>query len=195
MVEQVGCLTLCDLETIGVMCLSLTSFVCEEVDLVSLPAAWEIHAEARVVTDIVRLGGNEHELVTCKDLRYASHCGHHRHGDLEGTRILAHAVTDAGSVVVAREDEHLRKVVIYEIVREDVIYLAHAGSPSAIVLIEGITKSIVKREVHDGRKMRVKAVLVGVAALPVCELRNGRGPALSHYVEVRILVHDCLAPL
>ena len=97
--------------------------------------------------------------------------------------------------MVAREDEHLRKVVIYEIVREDVIYLAHAGSPSAIVLIEGITESIVKREVHDGRKMRVKAVLVGVAALPVGKLRDGRGPALSHNIEVRIFVHDCLAPL
>ena len=43
--------------------------------------------------------------------------------------------------------------------------------------------------------MRIKTVLVIVASLPVSELRNRRGPALTHNIEVRIFSHDSFAPV
>ena len=116
MVEEIICHTFLYLESVCVVSLSHTAFCCEEVDLVAFPSAWEIYTEAWVVTDIARICGHEHEFITCEYLRDASHCGHHCHRDLEGARVLADAVTDTCCVMVAREDEHLRKIVIYEVV-------------------------------------------------------------------------------
>ena len=43
--------------------------------------------------------------------------------------------------------------------------------------------------------MGIETVLVGIAALPVGQLRDGWGPAFADNVEVRVFVHDGLAPV
>ena len=53
-VEQVSSLAFLNLETVCVVCLRLTAFFGEEVDLIALPSTWEINAQARMVAHIVR---------------------------------------------------------------------------------------------------------------------------------------------
>ena len=60
--------------------------------------------------------GDEHHLVTCENLREATHGSHHGHHNLHPVRILPYHVTDTVSIMVSRENHHLGKVVIYEIV-------------------------------------------------------------------------------
>ena len=97
--------------------------------------------------------------------------------------------------MVSREDHHLRKVMVHEVMRKDVVDTEDAFAPAGVVLVQTCTESVMKRKVHDGREVRIEAVLVLVSTLPVCKLRNRNSPAFSHDVEVRILVHDSLAPL
>ena len=52
-----------------------------------------------------------------------------------------------------------------------------------------------KREVHHRLEMRIKTILVRIAALPVSKLRNRSCPDLTDNVEVRILIHHSSAPL
>ena len=194
-IEELGSLALRHCKTVSVLCSLRTAFSCEEVHLVTLPSAWEVHAESAVIASVLEVVRHEHELVTGKDLRIAAHCGHHGHGDLHSVRILAESIAETCCIVVSREDHHIRKIVIHEVMREDVVYAEDTLAPARIILVETCAESIVEREVHDRLEVRVEAVLVLVAALPVCKLRNGSCPALAYDVEVRILVHHGLAPL
>ena len=60
--------------------------------------------------------GDEHHLVTCENLREATHSSHHGHHKFQSVRILPYHITDTVSIMVSRENHHLGKVVIYEIV-------------------------------------------------------------------------------
>ena len=50
-------------------------------------------------------------------------------------------------------------------------------------------------EVHNRLEVRVEAILVHIITLPICELRNRRGPHLTNNIEVGVLRHNGLAPL
>ena len=47
-VKQVSSLTFLHLETVCVMGLSLTAISCEEIDLITLPTAWEVNTQTTV---------------------------------------------------------------------------------------------------------------------------------------------------
>ena len=97
--------------------------------------------------------------------------------------------------MVTDENHHIVKILIYKVVREDIIHTRHSLTPARIILRKRCPDGVVKREVHNGRKVGVESVLVHVVILPVCKLRDRRSPALAHYVEVRIFLPHSSTPL
>ena len=138
--------------------------------------------------------GNKHHLIPVENLRDAAHGGHQGHHYLVPVRVVPEHVPDAVGIMVARKDEHLRQVMVNEIMGKAVIHLGHALSPPMGISRNGLPDGLLQREIHDGRKVGVETVLVFIAALPVCKLRDGRSPAFADNVEMRIFIQDSLAP-
>ena len=125
-----------------------------------------------MISHIAKVVRHEHELVAREDLRISAHCRHHRHRNLHTSRILAEDIAETGGIMVSREDHHIRKVVIYEIMRKDIVYTCHALSPTRIILIDAGTHRVMEREVHDRLEVGVETVLILIISLPICELRD-----------------------
>ena len=149
-VEKVSRLSLRNIQAVCILRCLCTAFGCEKVHLIAWPSAREVDAESAMVTRIPEIVRNEHELITGEDLRISAHCRHHRHRDLHAVRILAEDITKTSSVMVAREDHHIRKIVIYEVMRKDVVDAGHTLAPARIVLVDAGTHRVMEREVHDG---------------------------------------------
>ena len=92
----------------------LTSVFCEPVFLVAVPSAREVYAQSAVSLALVFR--YEHHLVTCENLRETAHGSHHGHHDFHSVRVLSYDVSDSVGIMVSRENHHLGKVMIYEIV-------------------------------------------------------------------------------
>ena len=131
------------------MGLGLSALFCEEVHRIALPSAREIHTKSAVISRIAKIVRYEHKLISCEYLRDSAHGRHHSHSQLHLRRVLSENISKTGGIVVAREDEHLRKIVIHEVVRENVIYPCHALAPAGIVFRESCAHRVMKREVHD----------------------------------------------
>ena len=114
-IEKIRRLSLCHCQSVRIYCLGLASFSCEQIDLITRPSAREIHSESAMVSHILQVGRYKHKFITCKHLRYSSHCSHHDHRKLETCRVLAYNVTYSGSVMISSEYHHLRKVMIYKV--------------------------------------------------------------------------------
>ena len=194
-VIKIRSLTLWNGKTVCIMSLCLTTLCSKEVHLISVPAAREVNAKSAMVTWILEVVRHEHKLITGKDLRIPTHCRHHRHYYLHTVRILTKNVTKTCCIVVSGEYHHVRKIMVHEIMRKDVVHTENTLAPARVILIDSRTYRVVEREVHDGLEVRVEAVLVLIVSLPVCKLRNRSCPALAHDIEVRILVHDSGTPL
>ena len=165
----------------------------EQVHRVALPAAGEIHAQPAVSLREVFRG--EHHLVAREYLRDAAHRGQHRHREFQPVGVSAYDVADAVGVVVGDEDHHFRQVMVDEIVRQAVVDARHALAPAERVGGQRPADGLLQREIHDRRQVRVEAVLVGIAALPVCQLRDRRRPAFAHDVEIGVFPAYGRAPL
>ena len=136
---------------------------------------------------------NEKQFISGENLRYAPHSCKHSHSQLEFARVFAYAVSKAVHIVVAEENQHIVNVLIHKVVRQELIYPGHSATPAG-AFIQPHTDGIVQREVHNCREVGVEAVAVRIVLLPICELRDGGGPALAHNVEMRIFVGYSLAP-
>ena len=166
----------------------------EEVNGVALPSSGEVYALGSVVALAVA-ALHEHHFVSVVQLRYAAEGRHKGYCKLHLVRIALDDVARARMVVVGEEYHHVVQVVIDEILGQDAIDAGHALVPPYLVLAEGGDYGVTQREVHDAGEVAVVAVLVGVAALPVCDLGNERIPAFAHYVDAGVLLAHGLAPL
>ncbi len=138
----------------------------------------------------------EHHLVAREYLRHAAQRSQKRHRYLHAAYIAAHDIGYAVGIVVGGHNHHAAQIVVYEVVREYVVHARHALAPFGVVaaLLQCGAYRVAQRKVHDRGQVRVEAVLVGVAALPVGQLRYRRRPHLADDVHVGILVENGAAP-
>ena len=166
----------------------------EQVAPVPFPAAREVDTLGAVVRGAV-LALQEHHFVPVIELRDAAEGGQEGQAQFHLPRIGPPGVAAAGMVMVGKEDEHVREILIHEVLRQHRVDARHALVPVHFFLAQGRMDGVFQREVHDGRQVGIEAVLVGIVLLPVGHLRDVVVPALPYDVHVGILVRNGLAPL
>ena len=96
--------------------------------------------------------------------------------------------------MVGKEGEHVGKVLVGKILRQNRVDAGHPLIPVYLVFLQGPNHGALQREVHDGRQIGIETVPVGIVLLPVGHLRDVHVPALAHYVHPGILVRHGPAP-
>ncbi len=94
-------------QPVRIYSLGIPAFLSEQVAGITRPSSRKINTQTAMITYVTRIGRHEHKLVTRENLRYSAHGGHQGHCNLQPGRVLAHNVTDSGSVMIAREYQHL----------------------------------------------------------------------------------------
>ena len=108
---------------------------------------------------------------------------------------VLHHISDTRHVMVAEERQQFIHVRIEVIHRQRVIDAGQTVPPTFTVVLQGLTNSLFRWEIHHGRQVRIEAVEVLRAALPVRYSRSRTGPAFTNDIQFRILITDGFEPL
>ena len=158
-------------------------------------ALWQRSAQVRVVARI-RASGSHRILIAIKHLRNTAHSGQKHICQLHTAQIFVfHYIRNTCHVVVAKESEQLVHIGIHIIHGHGVIDAGQTIAPSLTVILQCLTDCLFYREIHYSRQVRIKAVEVLSAALPISYSRSGTRPTFAYNIDIRVLFTDCFEPL
>ena len=145
----------------------------------------------------IRIAVSRHRiLIAVQHLRNTAHRSKQHVSQLHATRVFVlDNIRDTRHVVVAKECQQLIHIGVHIVHRHGVIHARQTVTPTAAVILQCLTNRLFYREVHHGRQVRIEAVEVLRAALPISHCRSWTSPAFAYDIEVRILFANSLEPL
>ena len=89
--------------------------------------------------------------------------------------------------MVAEERKQQVHICVHIIHRHRIIHTGQTVAPTLTVILQCLTNSLLNREVHYGRQVGIKSVKISGSALPISHSRSRSRPALTYYINMRIL--------
>ena len=97
--------------------------------------------------------------------------------------------------MVAEEREQFIDIRVHIIHCQRVIYTRQTAAPEITVILQCLTNSLFRREIHHGRQVRIKAVEVLCTALPISDSRRRTSPAFTYNIDIRELITNRFEPI
>ena len=167
----------------------------ENASFVSRPASWHILTYGSVS---LGLGGLEQQLSPVIYLRYSPGSQQETYSLLVAVEPLVLYSREASQVVVVKENKHIGRVRIEDVVGHRDIDVEQTGRVHVVglaLICESVRGEESQVEVHHTLQVGIIFLIQGAASLPPCrEAASDRIPSLSCYVEVGIFLKSFLAP-